>query len=198
MTAIGEDAFSSCVMLTSIEIPNSVTEIYDRAFSWVPNIIYSGSAESAPWGAKSINGFVDGNFVYADNTKTTLLACNAAVSGEVRIPNSVKYIGDNAFAQCRYVTSIIIPDETISIGNGAFVTCEKLKFISIPKSVRNIGKMAFMGCENLKSIKIPQNVMHVGLFAFDGCKNLQEIYYPKHLDLSKTYIPKTSKVIPYD
>ncbi|MBQ7448541.1 MAG: leucine-rich repeat domain-containing protein, partial [Paludibacteraceae bacterium] len=89
VTSIGMSAFNSCWHLTSVTIPNSVTSIGYYAFYNVCNIVYYGSATGSPWGARSVNGFVDGYLVYSDETKTNLLACSSAFVGELTIPNSV-------------------------------------------------------------------------------------------------------------
>ena len=58
VTSIGIGAFDGC-KLTSITIPNSVTSIGGGAFYGVLNIAYNGSISGAPWGARSVNGYVD-------------------------------------------------------------------------------------------------------------------------------------------
>ena len=91
--------------------------------------MYQGKAKGSPRGAKSVNGYIDGYLVYADDTKTKLLACSAAARGVITIPNSVKSIGDRAFQDCRSLTSITIPNSVKHIGSCSFSGCNQLKDI---------------------------------------------------------------------
>ena len=97
VTSIGSSAFLGCSGLTSVTIPNSVTSIGKDAFSYVPNIVYSGTATGSPWGARNVNGYVEGYLVYESDAKTQLLVCSSAATGEITIPNSVTSIGKSAF-----------------------------------------------------------------------------------------------------
>jgi|GEM_PF-714825 len=178
VTSIGNNAFYYCISLTSVTIPKSVTSIGGSAFYDVPNIVYSGTATGAPWGARSLNGYVEGNLVYRDATKTELLACFAAATGEITIPNSVTSIGEKAFSGCTGLTSVTIPNSVTSIGSSAFSGCTGLTSITIPNGVTSIGNNAFYNCSSLTSITIPNSVTSIGNSAFSGCSSLTSITIP--------------------
>ena len=177
VTSIGGSAFSGCSGLTSVTIPNSVTSIGSSAFYNVPNIVYSGSATGSPWGAKSVNGYVDGYLVYSDDTKTTLITCSSSAQGEIVIPNSVTSIGSSAFNGCTGLTSVTIPNSVTSIGTSAFERCTGLTSVTIPNSVTSIGGSAFYNCRGLTSVTIPNSVTSIGSEAFSGCNNITSVVW---------------------
>ena len=164
VTSIGKSAFEKCSGLISVTIPNSVTSIGNSAFYGILNIVYNGTASGSPWGAKSVNGFIDGYFVFNDNTKTTLLACSKKASGKIEIPNSVTSIGDYAFYACSGLTSLTIPNSVTSIGDGAFEGCTGLTSVTIPNSVTSIGRRAFMNCHKLPVV---DNVRYADTYLVD-------------------------------
>ena len=196
VTSIGEYAFSFCISLTSVTIPNSVTSIGEGAFNNVPNIVYNGSAAGSPWEARSVNGFVDVFLVYADDSKTTLLACSALAQGEIVIPNSVTSIGSSAFSGCDGLISVTIPNSVKSIGYGAFRDCTSLTSVTIPNSVTSIGGSVFMGCIGLTYpvynahvfvymptfysgvYTIPYGIESIVSYAFSGCSGLTSVTIP--------------------
>lgn len=155
VTTIVRDAFFDCTNLLSITIPNSVTTIGDNAFSSVNNIAYNGTATGSPWGAKCVNGYIDGNLVYSNNTKIRLCGCSSSTEGEITIPSSVIAIGDYAFYNCNSLTSI-----------------------TIPYSVKRIGEIAFTGCNNLTSITCYATTPPSCMYSFSGLNKTIPIYVP--------------------
>ena len=88
-------------------------------------------------------------------------------------------IGDSAFRFCSSLTSIIIPESVTSIGSGAFRFCSSLTSITIPDSVMSIGEGVFEDCSNLTSITIPDSVTSIGNSAFSNSSSLSSIIIPE-------------------
>ncbi len=135
VTSIGEKAFSYCPDLTSITIPNSVTSIGSYAFS----------------------------------------SCSGLTS--ITISNSVRSIGSWAFLGCSGLTSVSIPNSVTSISEYTFSDCSGLTSVNIPNSVKIIGAYAFLCCSSLTSITIGNTVTSIGRQAFYGCSRLASVEF---------------------
>ena len=108
-------------------------------------------------------------------------------SGSVTIPKSVTYdrntysvtsIGEDAFAYCDDLKSVVIPYSVTSIGEGAFCKCDGLTSVTIGNSVTSIGDDAFLCCYDLKSVTIPNSVTSIGYRTFYQCYDLKSVNIP--------------------
>ncbi len=104
---------------------------------------------------------------YSNNVIVTYKDTNYnSYSGDIVIPNSVTYngttysvtsIGNDAFYDCRGLTSIEIPNSVTQIERYVFYNCIGLTSINIPNSVTYIAGSAFLGCNGLTSITVDVN-----------------------------------------
>ena len=190
VTSIGEDAFSSCKKLTTVEIPDSVTSIESGAFS------KSGlTSVTIPNSLTKIEEYA---FFY----------CKSLAS--VTIPNGVTSIARSAFSGCDSLTSVTIPASVTSIENSIFsgknltsivvspdnpvydsrngcnaiietnsnVLINGCKTTIIPDSVTDIGIFAFAVNDGLTNVTIPDGVVSIGVGAFQNCSNLVSVTIP--------------------
>ena len=157
--AFGWSKFIGRRSLTSLVIPDSVTNIGDYAF----------------YGCSSLSSVVIPDRV------TSIGDCafeNCSSLTDIVIPDGVTNIGKCAFEGCRSLTDIVIPDGVTSIGDCAFENCFSLTGIVIPDSVTGIGKFAFDGCSSLSSVVIPDSVSCIGSGAFKNCSSLSSLVIP--------------------
>ena len=160
VTSIGNYAFYDCYNLTSVAIPEGVTSIGNRAFNFsgLTSVIIPSSVTSIGMSAfaqcmdlTSIT-VASGNTVYdsRDNCNAIIeTVSNTLIQGckNTVIPSSVTSIGDYAFFNLWYLTSVTIPEGVTSIGMSAFEACYNLTSVNIGKDVTNIGWWAFYGCD---------------------------------------------------
>lgn len=86
----------------------------------------------------------------------------------VKLPSTLKEIGDYAFYGNPNLCSLNLPDGLQTIGTGAFAACG-LEEVTIPDTVTTIGAEAFATCWGLSEIVIPASVTSIGKDAFYGC-----------------------------
>ena len=178
ITSIGDHAFYGCGGLISVSIPSGVTTIGDVAFYNVRHIEYYGNATGSPWGARTMNGVLDGEFVFSDNTKHKLLLY-LGTGGDVIIPTTVDTIGQGSFSDCSTLASVSIPSTVTSIGSSAFKGCSGLTSVNIPSGITSISSSVFKNCSGLTSITIPFSVTSIGDYAFEGCNGLTAVTIPE-------------------
>ena len=181
VTSIGYKAFFCCYSLTSIVIPNSVTNIGELAFGWdhftsikIPNGVTS-IERAAFYQCSFLTSVVIPNSVTSIG-KEAFIYCSSLTS--ITIPNSVTNIGQSAFKGCSSLTSIKIPNSVTSIEYGVFFDCSALTSVEIPNSVTSIGKSAFCRCSSLTSIEIPNSVTSMADHVFSECSSLTSIEIP--------------------
>ena len=105
----------------------------------------------------------------------------------VTIPNSVTSINKDVFYNCTNLTSVTIPDSVSSIGESAFGNCSALTSVTIPDSVASIGQYAFSGCSALTSVMLGGGLTSIGYYAFHYCNGIKDVTVPQYVCDSALY-----------
>ena len=165
---------SGTTYLTSITIPDQITEIGDRAFYGNPTL-------------KTVN-------FHAGITRIGMAAFYETQLTRVNIPNPDCEIGNSCFSSSQ-VSSVTLPQGMKKLGRHVFFYCVNLTSLTLPEGMEEIGLMCFSSC-NLTSVNLPstmvkldscalqsnpftsinlKNVKYVGRQAFSMCSNLTTV-----------------------
>lgn len=168
-------AFSRCVSLTSVTLPENTVSIGFMAF----NECASLAAINFPEALESIED-------------SAFSGCTSLTEIDLK---KVTAIGSNAFQNCTALTHVSLPETMEKIGMGVFSGCAKLSrlrmYSDVPENMfsgmtalrtvellegaKSIGRRAFSGCAALESVTLPDSMMSISQDAFEGCDKINMI-----------------------
>lgn len=153
---IDYNAFAKCDNLTSVIVNGNVTCI-------------GGTLDETPWYNNQPDGLVYlGKMLYGYKGEMP-------IGTDVVIKEGTSGIANDAFLNCRGLTSIVIPNSTTEIGKFAFYGCSQLKSVKLPSSLNVMENGLFVKCVRLTSIVIPESVSIVESRVFESLYGLESI-----------------------
>ena len=188
LNTISGNAFSNCLNLKCVELPDSVREFRSEVFR----------------GCSALEQISIPNELISLGDKT-FTGCTSLQS--ITLPSAITEISNAVFKNCKSLINITIPDNVMKIGLEAFSGCSSLTSVNISDTVTEIQMYAFSGCLSLKNIKLSEGLISIGTKAFESCVNLTEIKIPSGIteieprvfydcnNLRKVSIPENVKSI---
>ena len=122
-------------------------------------------------------------YTYVTNAGAITITGYIGTGGTVNLPSTINGhpvtgIQFSTFQNNDNVTNLTIPDSVTFIGVQAFLGSSALISVTIGHGVASIPRLAFEGCSSLTGITIPNNVTDLGDAAFDGCSKLTNVTIP--------------------
>lgn len=199
---IGEGAFAHCSGLTNITIPKFVTHIGKNAFyktglyndtsKWqngaliVDNCLLEGSASDIKEGIEVVadyylSDFTASNSPFKDDGRQT----SYKVSGELRLPKSLRGISANGIPYCTGI-SVAEGNQYLTVVDNVLYSKDKSTLIfylpaktetsfNIPATVSTVGQNAFTYSKNLENVSMADSVTEIKQGAFADCGKLKSV-----------------------
>ena len=187
ITSIGDRAFAGCTELSKVMISPNVMHIGKWAFhgcggvSVAPDnrfyssdpsgVLFSKSGEHLIQAPRDIGA--DAGYALPPQVKSILtyvryLLCRA----DYVLPSKVTSIRQDAFSNCRHLTSVTLSPNLTDIGDRAFSYCTGLTSVTLPAKLTSVGDWAFSNCSALTSATVSGNAAVIGRNAFYNCSAL--------------------------
>ena len=96
---------------------------------------------------------------------------------QVQVQKGVTNIGNFAFRSL-YISNAVVSDGVITIGEFAFENNPYLTSVTLPDSAESIEKMAYNTCKHLVYFTVPANLKSIDIYAFGACCRLTSFILP--------------------
>ena len=186
LTTIGANAFSNCIQLASITLPESLTTIEEDAFNgcesltniWIPEGVTTiGITAFGNTGLESIS--IPASVTEIENI---VIGCTNLQSITVANdnPNYTSNNGCNVIVEKATNKLIVgcaysyIYEGVETIAQSAFASTG-ITTLELPSTLQTIEGMAFYDCTSLQMMDLPASLESIGNEAFRGCTSLAEI-----------------------
>ena len=169
---IGGGAFSNCWRMLSVSLPVGLESVGTNAFLDCRRLI----GVSTPTHLNTMKELFPSAYANlatieiadTENTLVPRIFAECSSLTEVKIPEGIRLIPEEAFVGCLAVQSFNLPNTITNIGARAFSGLTQMTSFAFPAEVETIADEAFAGCVNLASLSLPEGVKHIGSRAFDG------------------------------
>lgn len=182
LDTIGASAFRNCISLKSISIPSKVTTLNPYTFYNCKSLVKAVLPENltrigyyVSSGTEKLSS--SGGYVFAH-------CINLA---EINIPESVKWIQNYSFLNCKSLRTIDLNVANGQLGEAAFAHCESLETVTLCADLKTLPSKAFIYCYSLSDIHTAgatgetanvadlSQITSFGSNAFQHCTGLKKV-----------------------
>lgn len=178
ITELCEGALNRCYGLKSLHLPSTLTTIGERALPGLS--VFQNDNVQTLTVAEGNPRFAVQNGVLLDMESNTARYAFDAKKGSVVIPPRSTRVASDIMG-FRTVETVSLPLSVLEIQDGAFEECVSLRHLQLPPTLKHIGKSAFAHCISLEVLQLPAALETIDAWAFYDCSSLREIHFPDNI-----------------
>lgn len=206
--SVKANAFTGCLTVKNVVIPESVKSIEAGSFDSTTNVYVLGDVREFDFKSDNLyyysqtkpSDLTHSYWHYDENGKFALwhehsyeTKISYDINGHYYQANCghdiKKYIeyhdlvngvcqNENCNFDLSNETNIVVPDYCTTLSENAFAGNTKVESITLPATIKQIPDNAFKGCTSLTTVNMADTVTSIGISAFEGCTSLNTIVIP--------------------
>lgn len=183
VVSLGDYAFYDCGKLESVDLPSTLKKLGTCAFAYcksIPSVtlpdglVDFGEERTFAWCSK----LSEINFPEGVTALPKYCFYGTGFPG-IRLPSTIKTVGNNLFQSCPSLRKVIIEDGLTEIPDYMFSSCSSLVAVKMPDTATKIGSYVFQNCTSLLNPILPAGLTEVPNYMFSKCSALESINLPE-------------------
>lgn len=194
VSAISSNVFKDNVAITSVSIPETVTQIGESAFNGctaLTAVYFEGTSQCKEIQKYAFYGCSKLSDCAIPTTIQKVREYAFSGSGITSVSfTNLTILEAHSFENCKSLVSVNIADscsKIVTISDKTFYECKSLESVVLPKSLININGHAFYNCTSLGNITLPDGLLYIQESAFQNAfKEGTSLIIPESVEVINT------------
>lgn len=183
LEAICKCAFGETSLTGTVMLPEGLKYVSGFNSTKITNVIFPSTLEAIGSGYDADSEYVNIGGGSQGEYFGAFYSCKSLMC-EITFPESLKKIGDNAFANSAIKGNLVFPHDLEHLGESAFNQCSDLSgSLVIPNGITKIHKYTFQNCGFTGTLTLPEALVEIQSAAFNNTNLKGELHIPESVQI---------------
>lgn len=183
LEAICKCAFGETSLTGTVMLPEGLKYVSGFNSTKITNVIFPSTLETIGSGYDADSEYIYINGSFGGEGYGAFYSCKSLMC-EIIFPESLKKIGDNAFANSAIKGNLVFPHDLENLGESAFNQCSDLSgSLVIPDGITKICKDTFRNSGFTGTLTLPEALAEIQSAAFSNTNLKGELHIPESVQI---------------
>lgn len=183
LEAICKRAFGETSLTGTVMLPEGLKYVSGFNSTKITNVIFPSTLEAIGSGYDADSEYVNIGGGSQGEYFGAFYSCKSLMC-EITFPESLKKIGDNAFANSAIKGNLVFPHDLEHLGESAFNQCSDLSgSLVIPNGITKIHKYTFQNCGFTGTLTLHEALVEIQSAAFNNTNLKGELHIPESVQI---------------